>query len=87
MTINHVFVYVTAQRMPAMRSFYARVLKPLGYTEMLRGHGDTTIGYGSDYPYLWLQQVPEGRQPYPVHVAIDAPGMRCSAVVTECRED
>ncbi|KAF2676524.1 glyoxalase/Bleomycin resistance protein/Dioxygenase superfamily protein [Lentithecium fluviatile CBS 122367] len=73
MTINHVFVYVTAQRMPAMRSFYRNMLKPLGYTEMINANGNKTIGYGSDFPYLWLQQVPEGHKPYPVHVAIDAP--------------
>ncbi|KAF2244905.1 hypothetical protein BU26DRAFT_434438 [Trematosphaeria pertusa] len=73
MTINHVFVYVTAQRMAAMRSFYRSVLNPLGYTEMIRAFEGKTIGYGSDYPYLWLQQVPEGHKPYPAHVAIDAP--------------
>ncbi|KAF2108615.1 hypothetical protein BDV96DRAFT_652557 [Lophiotrema nucula] len=73
MTINHVFVYVKAQSMPAMRSFYKAVLSPLGYTEMIRAFEDKTIGYGSDYPYLWLQAVPEGHKPYPVHVAIDAP--------------
>ncbi|KAF2195795.1 hypothetical protein K469DRAFT_616667 [Zopfia rhizophila CBS 207.26] len=73
MTINHVFVYVTAQRMAAMRAFYKTTLEPLGYTEIIRAFEDTTIGYGSDYPYLWLQTIPEGQKPYPVHVAIDAP--------------
>ncbi|KAF2478213.1 uncharacterized protein BDR25DRAFT_299881 [Lindgomyces ingoldianus] len=73
MTINHVFVYVTSQRMAAMQSFYKAVLKPLGYNEMIRAFEGKTVGYGSDYPYLWLQVVPEGHKPYPVHVAIDAP--------------
>ncbi|KAH7356347.1 Glyoxalase/Bleomycin resistance protein/Dihydroxybiphenyl dioxygenase [Pyrenochaeta sp. MPI-SDFR-AT-0127] len=73
MTINHIFVYVTAQRMAAMRSFYRTVLKPVGYTEMINVADGQTIGYGSDYPYLWLRQVPEDHTPYPVHVAIDAP--------------
>lgn len=73
MTINHVFVYVKAARMPAMRSFYKTVLSPLGYTEMIRAFEDKTVGYGSDYPYLWLQAIPENHTPYSVHIAIDAP--------------
>ncbi|KAF2786543.1 hypothetical protein K505DRAFT_411913 [Melanomma pulvis-pyrius CBS 109.77] len=73
MTINHLFVYVKAHRMSAMQSFYRDVLKPLGYTEMIRASNGKTVGYGSDYPYLWLRAVPEGHVPYPVHVAIDAP--------------
>lgn len=80
MTINHVFVYVNPQRMTAMRSFYKNVLKPLGYTEMIRAFEDRTVGFGSDYPYLWLQAVPEGHKPYPVHVAIDASSKIVTAV-------
>ena len=74
MTINYVLIYVTTQRMPTMRSFYRTVLKPVGYTELINAAEGKTIGYGSDYRYLWLQQVPEGQKPYPVHVAVDAPG-------------
>ncbi|ORY11788.1 Glyoxalase/Bleomycin resistance protein/Dihydroxybiphenyl dioxygenase [Clohesyomyces aquaticus] len=73
MTINHVFIYVTGQRTAIMRSFYRTVLEPLGYTEMIRVNEGRTVGYGSDYPYLWLQEVPMGHKPYPVHIAIDAP--------------
>jgi hypothetical protein len=75
MTINHLFVYVTAQRMAAMRAFYKDALKPLGYNEMICANGEKTLGFGSDYPYVWLQQVPDGHEPYPTHIAIDAPGM------------
>lgn len=73
MTINHVFVYVIAQRMATMRSFYKSVFKPLGYTEIISAYEGTIVGYGSDYPYLWLQQVPESHKPYPTHIAVDAP--------------
>ncbi|KAF2653021.1 hypothetical protein K491DRAFT_695079 [Lophiostoma macrostomum CBS 122681] len=59
--------------MAVMRSFYRQALKPLGYTEMIRASEESIIGYGSDYPYLWLKAVPENHNPYPVHVAIDAP--------------
>jgi len=66
--------------MPAMRAFYTNALKPLGYTEMIHANGDKTLGFGSDYPYVWLQQIPEGHQPYPVHIAIDAPGTDFSTI-------
>jgi hypothetical protein len=85
MTINHVFVYVKASRMAAMRSFYRQTLKPLGYTEMIRAFEEKTVGFGSDYPYLWLQVVPEDHRPYPVHVAIDAPSMYSNVIVGESR--
>lgn len=74
MTINHIFVWVSRPGMNRMRTFYRSVLEPLGYTEMIRAYNDTLIGYGSDYPYLWLKQAPEGKPFLPTHIAIDAPG-------------
>jgi len=74
MTINHVFVMVSSARMQAMRTFYGKVLKPIRYTEMLVVN-DSYIGYGSDYPYLWLKALPEGKTSVGTHIAIDAPGM------------
>ena len=62
MTINHVFLYVTASKLPTLRSFYRTILEPLGYTEMIRAHDETLIGYGSDYPYLWLRALPPDRK-------------------------
>lgn len=59
--------------MPAMRAFYGNILKPLGYKEMIFV-SDSWIGFGSDYPYLWLKTVPEGIAHVPTHLAIDAPG-------------
>lgn len=74
MTINHLTVMVTPAKMSAMRTFYRTVLKPLGYTELVP-ISDSYIGFGSDYPYLWLQSRPDGSKTQaPVHVAIDAPG-------------
>jgi hypothetical protein len=73
MTINHVFVYVKPAFMPTMQAFYKTVLQPIGYTQMITTAEGRLVGYGSDYPYLWLKQVPDGHEPYPVHVALDAP--------------
>ncbi|PSN61533.1 hypothetical protein BS50DRAFT_578508 [Corynespora cassiicola Philippines] len=73
MTINHIFVYVNARRMSTMLSFYKKALEPLGYTEMINAFEGNTVGLGSDYPYLWLQSVPDDHKPYPLHIAIDAP--------------
>ena len=73
MTINHVFLYVTASKFASLCSFYRTILEPLGYKEMLRGHNDTLVGYGSDYPYLWLRALPPDQKPMPTHIAIDAP--------------
>jgi hypothetical protein len=75
MTINHFFMYVAAHRMPIMRAFYADALKPLGYSELIPVPGGQLYGFGSDYPYLWLQALPEGQTANPIHVAIDAPSM------------
>ncbi|KAF2001377.1 hypothetical protein P154DRAFT_521771 [Amniculicola lignicola CBS 123094] len=56
-----------------MRAFYADALKPLGYSELIPVPGGQLYGFGSDYPYLWLQALPEGQTANPIHVAIDAP--------------
>ena len=74
MTINHVFVLVSASRLPTLRLFYRAALQPLGYTEMIASKSGQLYGYGSDYPYLWLKALPEGQTPTPTHVAIDASG-------------
>ncbi|KAH7064417.1 glyoxalase family protein [Paraphoma chrysanthemicola] len=73
MTINHVFIYSTPALMSRMLTFYRTSLKPLGYTEKINAFNGTVVGFGSDFPYLWLKQVPEGDKPYATHVAIDAP--------------
>ncbi|KAJ5659170.1 hypothetical protein N7507_005621 [Penicillium longicatenatum] len=73
MTINHVFVWVSRSGMEPMRHFYRSALASLGYTEIICAYNETLIGYGSDYPYLWLKIVPEGKQFFPTHIAIDAP--------------
>jgi hypothetical protein len=56
-----------------MRSFYRTILQPIGYTEMIRAYSDILIGYGSDYPYFWLERLPENKEPLPNHIAFDAP--------------
>lgn len=64
---------VSRIKMPAMRAFYGSVLKPLGYSEMIP-ISDSYIGFGNDYPYLWLKALPEGAASVPTHLALDAPG-------------
>jgi hypothetical protein len=66
-------IYVKPALMPSMRAFYRSTLRPIGYTEMISVFEGKTVGYGSDYPYVFLQQVPEGHEPYPAHFALDAP--------------
>ncbi|OJJ07928.1 hypothetical protein ASPVEDRAFT_76692 [Aspergillus versicolor CBS 583.65] len=73
MTINHFFLWVTARNMATLRTFYSKVLAPVGYKELICAHNSTLIGFGSDYPYFWLKALPEGKQTMPVHVAFDAP--------------
>lgn len=77
MTINHLFVMVTASKLPAVRSFYQNTLQTLGYKEMIVIKNEKTelYGFGSDYPYLWLKPLLPGVQAVPTHVAIDGPGM------------
>jgi len=74
MTINHLYLLVSRSKMPAMRSFYSNALMTLGYKEMIYV-SENFVGYGSDYPYLWLKALPEGKPSMPTHVAFDAPGM------------
>lgn len=64
---------VSNAKMPAMRAFYRKALQPLGYTEMIVVN-DSYVGFGSDYPYLWLKALPDGQTSVPIHVAIDSPG-------------
>jgi hypothetical protein len=59
--------------MDQMRLFYRSALQPLGYTEMIQASNNTLIGYGSDYPYLWLKALPGDKASLPTHIAIDAP--------------
>jgi hypothetical protein len=49
MTINHVFLMVTTSKLPALRAFYATILKPLNYTEMIAVEQIQMFGYGSKY--------------------------------------
>jgi hypothetical protein len=78
MTINHVFVWGSAAKFVALRSFYRTVLQPIGYNEMICVNNDALIGYGSDYPYFWLKKLPEGKDTLPTHIAFDAPSMYVS---------
>ncbi|PYI17214.1 glyoxalase/bleomycin resistance protein/dioxygenase [Aspergillus japonicus CBS 114.51] len=73
MTINHIFLWATAKNLPALRTFYSKVLAPVGYTELICAYNSTLIGFGSDYPYFWIKALPEGNTTMPVHVAFDAP--------------
>ena len=71
MTINHIFLMVSQPHMTSLRAFYKGIFQPLGYTEMIVAN-DGLVGYGSDYPYFWLQALPVGKTPTPTHIAIDA---------------
>ena len=79
MTINHIFIRVTASRFAAVRHFYANALKPLGYRELITVDPNGYVGIGSDYPYLFLKALPEGQQSLPTHIAFDASGMNPTA--------
>lgn len=72
MTINHVFLKVSNANLTALRTFYASALEPLGYREMFQ-KGDGLIAFGSNFPYFWIQALPEGTVPTPTHLAFDAP--------------
>jgi hypothetical protein len=72
MTINHIFVRVTASRFAAVRSFYLQALKPLGYRELITIDPDSYVGIGSNYPYLFLRALPKGQPNVPTHIAFDA---------------
>lgn len=74
MTINHVFFWASKANFQSLRLFYRIVLQPIDYVEMIHASGNTLIGYGSDYPYFWLKQLPDGNVPLPTHIAFDAPG-------------
>jgi hypothetical protein len=76
MTINHVFIMVTASKLTSLRAFYRAALQPLGYTEMIEVDDIRFYGFGSDYPYLWLKPLPEDQKPVPTHIAIDASSTR-----------
>ncbi|RHZ59785.1 uncharacterized protein CDV56_102798 [Aspergillus thermomutatus] len=73
MTINHVFVWASAAKFESLQAFYRAVLQPIGYTEMISAKGGNLVGYGSDYPYFWLQKLPADKEPLPTHIAFDAP--------------
>ncbi|KAL3475440.1 glyoxalase/bleomycin resistance protein/dioxygenase [Aspergillus californicus] len=73
MTINHIFVWATASKLPSLRTFYQTVLAPIGYKELICVENSRLIGFGSDYPYFWLKALPEGKASMPVHIAFDAP--------------
>jgi hypothetical protein len=71
MTINHIFLLISASKFAATRIFYRTALKPLGYTELL-APSDQLIGLGSDYPYLFLKAIPDEQRGRPTHLAVQA---------------
>ncbi|KAJ5772653.1 hypothetical protein N7520_003182 [Penicillium odoratum] len=73
MTINHVFLWGSPAKFQSLRAFYRAVLQPVGYNEMIRVNDECLIGYGSDYPYFWLKQLPADKTTMPTHIAFDAP--------------
>lgn len=86
MTINHVFVWSSAAKFTALQSFYRTVLQPIGYSEMICANNEALIGFGSDYPYFWLQKLPKGKENLPTHIAFDAPSKDTPRSVLICGE-
>jgi catechol 2,3-dioxygenase-like lactoylglutathione lyase family enzyme len=69
--IDHVSIAV--RDLAAGAAFYARVLAPLGYTELVRR--PATVGFGKKYPELWLNLRPHLAAPSDnpgAHVALRA---------------
>ena len=88
MTINHVFLRVSASNFAATRAFYMTALSPLGYKQMITV-SPTYVGIGSDYPYLFLKALPAGKEAVPTHMAFDAPSTRsvpCFSAVTNAMQ-
>lgn len=73
MTINHIFVWASMAKARSLQAFYRTILKPIGYTELIRVNDGNLVGYGSDYPYLWLKTLPVDKSPLSTHIAFDAP--------------
>ncbi|CAI7612604.1 unnamed protein product [Penicillium manginii] len=73
MTINHIFVWASAAKAQSLQAFYRTILKPVGYSELIRVNDGNLVGYGSDYPYLWLKTLPAEKSPLATHIAFDAP--------------
>ena len=71
MTINHIFLLISASKFSTTRAFYRTAVKPLGYTELLAPN-DSLIGLGSDYPYLFLKAIPDEEKAMGTHLAIQA---------------
>ena len=69
--IDHVSMPV--RDLVASAAFYARVLAPLGYTQLVERPG--TVGFGKKYPELWLN-LRTGLGPSPsnpgTHIALRA---------------
>ncbi|KPI37885.1 uncharacterized protein AB675_3122 [Cyphellophora attinorum] len=72
MTINHIYIRVTACRFAAVRSFYVQALRPLGYRELITIDPEGYVGIGSNYPYLFLRALPRDQPNVPTHIAFDA---------------
>lgn len=71
--IDHVSIAV--RDLAAGAAFYARVLAPLGYTQLVGRPG--TVGFGKKYPEFWLNLRPDlaaGPSSPGAHVALRAPG-------------
>jgi catechol 2,3-dioxygenase-like lactoylglutathione lyase family enzyme len=71
--IDHVSIAV--RDLAAGAAFYARVLAPLGYTQLVAR--PATVGFGKKYPEFWLNLRPDlvtGPSNPGAHVALRAPG-------------
>lgn len=90
MTINHIYLRITASRFAAVRNFYIQALKPLGYRELITIDSNSYVGIGTDYPYLFLRALPADHASLPTHIAFDSPGESTSdrmlAQLTRCRQ-
>ena len=72
MTLNHIFLMVSATHLPTLTKFYTTLLAPLSYT--VYHTSPTLVGLGSNYPYFWLKALPSiTTKPVPTHIAFDAP--------------
>lgn len=72
MTLNHIFLMVSATHLPNLTKFYTTLLAPLSYT--VYHTSPTLVGLGSNYPYFWLKALPSSTtKPVPTHIAFDAP--------------
>ncbi|KAJ5980531.1 hypothetical protein N7481_007829 [Penicillium waksmanii] len=46
MTINHIFVWASTAKAQSLQAFYRTILKPIGYSELIRVNDGNLVGYG-----------------------------------------